>query len=76
MMLFACSLREVFWWEDVPSVPAHELDGCFEEMASLKFDEGLEQGVVFLADDLVGYLRLDYVVDKIGICKQCHLIRP
>lgn len=76
MQIFSCSLHDVLCTQNIPAIAVHELDGSLKQVSCFEFDEGLQEGVVLLCDEGLACLRLDYVVDKIGICKQCHLIRP
>ena len=62
-------LQHVVKGDCIPAITAHKLDSGFKEQASFKFDEHLEGGIVLLGDQSVCSLRLDEVVDEIGIGK-------
>lgn len=75
MCIFLGSKRDILSNQRISPISVHKLDGSLHEEPGLKLDECLKQGVLLLRDEEVCCLRFDNVVDKIGICKQCHLIR-
>ena len=60
---------KVFGGEDISAIPVHELDGSFNEISGLEFDQSLEEWLLCLLEALLDSLVLHDMMYEIGVGK-------